>query len=71
MELTYALGILDAAKSIGLSPWTIRKYLTTGKLKCTHIGRRTLIEPKELARLVEEGREAPMGRPVRKAKEAA
>ena len=51
-----ALGIDEAAGLIGLSPWTIRKYVSTGRLSVVKIGRRTLIERAELERLIEEGR---------------
>ncbi len=51
-----AFGIDEAAALIGLSPWTLRKYISTGKLSVVKIGRRTLIERAELERLVEEGR---------------
>lgn len=50
------LSIEEAAHAIGLSPWTIRKYVALGKLKATHIGRRVLIEPCELRRLIDAGR---------------
>jgi excisionase family DNA binding protein len=43
---------------LSLSPWTIRRYITDGKLKTVRLGRRVLIEPSELQRLVEEGRES-------------
>jgi excisionase family DNA binding protein len=51
-----ALGVDAAAESIGLSPWTIRKYIATGKIIPTRIGRRVLIEPGELERLLAGGR---------------
>jgi excisionase family DNA binding protein len=48
--------IREAAYALSLSPWTIRRYITDGKLKPIRIGRRVLIEPSELTRLVEAGR---------------
>lgn len=50
------LNIKDAAQALSMSPWTIRRYITLGKLKAVRIGRRVLIEPRELQRLVEAGR---------------
>ena len=51
------VGIDQAAELIGLSPWTIRNFIRNGKLAAVKIGRRTLIERKELERLVEAGRQ--------------
>jgi excisionase family DNA binding protein len=50
------IGLREAAELTGLSHWTLRQYIRTGKLKAVRIGRRVLIEPSELRRLVEEGR---------------
>jgi excisionase family DNA binding protein len=48
--------VKEAARVLSISPWTIRRYITDGKLKPVRIGRRVLIEPAELQRLVEAGR---------------
>ena len=53
-----ALGVRQAAEAVGLSHWTLRAYVRQGKLKALKIGRRVLIEPNELQRLVESGRKA-------------
>jgi excisionase family DNA binding protein len=50
------LAVPDAAEAIGLSPWTIRQYVREGKIQSIRIGRRVLIEPSELQRLIDEGR---------------
>jgi excisionase family DNA binding protein len=50
------VGVPDAAEAIGLSPWTIRQYVRRGKIRAVRIGRRVLIEPSELQRLIDEGR---------------
>lgn len=50
------LDVKNAAQVVSISPWTIRRYITLGRLKAVRIGRRVLIEPKELRRLVEAGR---------------
>jgi excisionase family DNA binding protein len=51
-----AIGVKDAALRVGLSPWTLRAWIRTGKLGSVRLGRRVLIEPSELHRLVEQGR---------------
>jgi len=57
MESTAMLvDVKEAARLVSLSPWTIRKYISQGKLKIIRIGRRVLIEPAELERLIERGR---------------
>jgi excisionase family DNA binding protein len=53
------VGVLEAAEALGLSPWTIRKYVRSGRIRGVRIGRRVLIEPRELERLIECGQ---MGR---------
>lgn len=46
----------ETAEALGLSPWTIRLYLRQGKIRPVRIGRRVLIEPEEIRRIVEAGR---------------
>jgi excisionase family DNA binding protein len=53
---TMLLNINEAANALRLSPWTIRLYVRVGKLRAVRIGRRVLLEPSELQRLVEAGR---------------
>jgi excisionase family DNA binding protein len=48
--------VKEAGNALGLSPWTIRRYITIGKLRTVRLGRRVLIEPAECHRLIEEGR---------------
>jgi Helix-turn-helix domain len=50
------LNIDEAARIIGRAHWTLRRDIKHGKLKCVHIGRRIMIEPSEIRRLIEEGR---------------
>jgi len=52
MEQTFALGLKEAAASIGLSHWTLRKYVAQGELRAIRVGRRILIEPTELVRFL-------------------
>jgi excisionase family DNA binding protein len=48
--------VKEAGAALGLSPWTIRRYISEGKLQPVRIGRRVLVEPAECRRLVEECR---------------
>ena len=56
IEQRLAIGLKDAASSIGLSVWTLRGWIRSGKLRCVRLGRRVMVEPAELKRLVAEGR---------------
>jgi excisionase family DNA binding protein len=58
MDHRFALGLKEAAEAVGLSHWQLRKYIREGKLQAVRLGKRVLVEPSELARLVEEGRTA-------------
>jgi excisionase family DNA binding protein len=49
--------VKEAANALGLSPWTIRRYIIDGKLQIVRLGRRVLLEPAECRRLLEEGRQ--------------
>lgn len=50
------LSVSRAAEALGLSPWTIRKYISDGLIRCVRIGRRVLIEPEEIERLIRQNR---------------
>lgn len=56
MKLSLTIGLKEAAESLGLSHWTLRAYVRQGKIKSVRIGRRVLVEPSELERLIERGR---------------
>jgi len=56
MEHRLALGVKEAAEAVGLSHWTIRKFIREGKLRSVRLGKRVLVEPGELGRLIEMGR---------------
>ncbi len=56
MNQSLTIGVKDAAARLGLTHWTLRKYIAQGKLRAVRIGRRVLIEPAELERLVALGR---------------
>jgi excisionase family DNA binding protein len=53
-----ALGVREAANLLGISPWTVRKYVRHRRIQAVRIGRRVLIEPSELRRIIESGRSA-------------
>jgi len=46
-----------AAQVLGISPWTVRRYISLKKIWPVRIGRRVLIEPQEIRRIVEAGRD--------------
>jgi excisionase family DNA binding protein len=56
MKSQLAIGLKEAAETVGLSHWTLRQYVREGKIAAIRLGRRVLIEPRELERLVQEGR---------------
>jgi excisionase family DNA binding protein len=56
MQLNLCIGVKEAAASLGISHWSIRKLIRHGRLRAVRIGRRVLIEPSELHRLIERGR---------------
>lgn len=56
MPLPQLLGVKDAAGILGISPWTLRKYVSRSVLPCIHLGRRVLIEPSAIEELIERNR---------------
>jgi excisionase family DNA binding protein len=48
--------VKEVSRALGLSPWTIRRYITDRKLATVRLGRRVLIEPAECFRLIKKGR---------------
>jgi len=50
-----ALDIEAAARAISVSPWTIRKWISQGKLAATRLGRRVCVTPEALRKLVDQG----------------
>jgi excisionase family DNA binding protein len=51
----FAVDFKTAGRLTSLSPFTIRAYVRSGKLRGTKCGRRWLIPVEELRRLVREG----------------
>jgi excisionase family DNA binding protein len=52
-----------AAQVLGISPWTVRRYISLKKLLPVRIGRRVLLEECELRRLIELGKSQPALQP--------
>lgn len=48
-------GIPEAAERLGISPWTIRKYLSALRIESVRIGSRRLIRSSELDRVIRDG----------------
>ena len=48
--------IEEAAEVLGLSAWTVRAYVRKGRINPVRLGRRVLIEPCEIERVIAEGR---------------
>ena len=57
------LGVKEAGAAIGLSPWTIRKMIRESRLDAVRLGRRVLVEPAALRRLVERAKRKSAQRP--------
>jgi len=55
--------VVEAAELLRISPWTVRSYIKTGKLKPVRLGRRVLLTDGELERLVAESQEPPEAQP--------
>ena len=50
--------VKEQGLALGISPWTIRRYIADGKLATVRLGRRVLIEPAECHRMVDQCRKA-------------
>jgi hypothetical protein len=50
------LKIEDAARLVGRTHWTLRHDVKAGKIRWVRIGRRIMIEPAEIRRLIAEGK---------------
>ena len=55
-NLNLCIGVKEAATALGISHWSVRKMVRRGRLVAVRIGRRVLIEPAELQRLIAHGR---------------
>ncbi len=50
-----AVGVDEAGKLLGLSPWTIRQYVARGRIRAVRIGRRVLVPMEVLEKVMVEG----------------
>ncbi len=50
-----AVGVNEAAKMLGISPWTLRLYVGQGKIRVVRIGRRVLVPMEILEKVMVEG----------------
>jgi len=53
-EESRLLTVEQAAHFLGLSPWTIRYWISQGKFEVVRLGRRSLLDRKYLEKVVEE-----------------
>ena len=56
MAENLVLNVREAAEALRISPHTIYLYIRQGKIAATRIGRRVLVEPSELHKLIDEGK---------------
>jgi excisionase family DNA binding protein len=54
--MTPLLSVEQAAGALGLSVWTVRSWVRSGKLASVRLGRRVLLEESELERFIHESR---------------
>jgi excisionase family DNA binding protein len=55
MSERLTIGLAEASETLGISHWTLRRYIREGKIRAVRIGRRVLVEPVELGKLVNNG----------------
>jgi hypothetical protein len=48
--------VKDTANALGMSHWTVRFYTRSGQLRSVRIGRRVMVDPDDVIRLIEAGR---------------
>jgi predicted site-specific integrase-resolvase len=51
------LNLEQAAQLLGYTHWSLRLWAKDGRLRCIRLGRRIMIEPAEVRRLIDVGRE--------------
>jgi excisionase family DNA binding protein len=54
----------SAAAVLGISPWTVRSFISKGQLTPVRIGRRVLLEESELERFISAGRATKLGNSI-------
>ncbi len=55
--MTQLLSLKEAARLLGLSIWTVRKFVRDGKLVPVRLSRRVLLEELELQRFIDQSRQ--------------
>ena len=50
-----AVGVYEAAKLLGVSPFTVRNYIASGKIRAIRVGRRVLVPMEVLEKVIVEG----------------
>jgi excisionase family DNA binding protein len=61
------ISVEEAARRLGgLSKWTIRAWLSQGRLRRTKVGGRTMIRESELLRVIEDDGKSGSGRAAKK-----
>ena len=48
--------VKDTANALGMSHWTVRFYIRSGQLRSVRIGKRVMVDPDDVLRLIEAGR---------------
>ena len=63
MPLEKLFSVEEAARELGgLSKYTIHAWLSSGKLRRTKVGSRTMIRESELIKVIEDGAKSPTAR---------
>lgn len=63
MGLDRLLSVDEAAARLGgISKWTVRAWLSQGRLSRTKVGARTMIRESELTRVIQDGGKSPTPR---------
>jgi excisionase family DNA binding protein len=53
------LSVVDTARTLAISPWTVRLYIRAGRLNPVRIGTRVLLEQSELERFIAASKAVP------------
>jgi excisionase family DNA binding protein len=56
MQEALTIGVCDAATMLGVSPWSIRRWVRLGLLPAVKLGRRTVLELTALHRFIASNR---------------
>jgi excisionase family DNA binding protein len=56
MQEVLTVGVREAAAILGVSPWSIRRWVRLGRLPAVKLGRRTVLELAALQRFVANSR---------------